>query len=85
MLLNINTNITNIGASNIGSGIAGNIGDELGSIDMILVVVSAARWRVVSAAILDRYIHSAAQSKQFHLHIWPCPHISSLMHLISPA
>jgi len=85
MPLDIDTDIGNVGDSDIGSGIARNIGDELGSIDMILAVVSAAIWRVVSAAILDRHIHSAAQSKQLHLRTWPCPHISSLIHLISPA
>jgi len=85
MPLDIDTNIGKLGDSDIGSGIARNIGHELGSIDIILAVVSAAIWRVVSAVILDRHIHSAAQSKQFHLHIWPCPHISSLIHLISPA
>jgi len=67
MPLDIDTDIGNVGDSDIGSGIARNIGDELGSIDMILTVVSAAIRRVVSAAILDRHIYSAAQSKQFHL------------------
>jgi len=60
MSLDIDTDITNVGDSDIGSGIASNIGDELGSIDMILAVVSAAICRVVSAAILDQHIPSAA-------------------------
>jgi len=42
MPLTIGTNIGNVRDSNIGSGIARNIGDELGSIDMILVVVLVA-------------------------------------------
>jgi len=67
MLLDIDTDIGNVGDSDIGSGIARNIGDKLGSIDMILAVVSVAIWRMISAAILDRHIHSAAQSNQFHL------------------
>jgi len=41
MPLDIDTDISNVGDSDIGSGIARNIGDELGSIDMILAVVSA--------------------------------------------
>jgi len=53
MLLDIDTDIGNVGDNDIGSGIARNIGDELGSIDMILAVVLAAIWRVVSAVILD--------------------------------
>jgi len=85
MPLDINTDIGNVGDSDIGSGIARNIGDELDSIDMILAVVSAAIWRMKSAAILDQHIHSVAQSNQFHLRTWPCSHISSLIHLISPA
>jgi len=63
----IDSDIGNVADSDIGSGIAWNIGDKLGSIDMILAVVLAAIWRVVSAAILDQHIHSTAQSKQFHL------------------
>jgi len=69
MPLDIHTDIGSIGDSDIGSGITGNIGDELGSIDMILAVVSAAIGRMISAAILDRHIHSAAQFNPFHLHI----------------
>jgi len=42
MPLDIETDIGNVEDSDIGSGIARNIGDELGSIDMILAVVSAA-------------------------------------------
>jgi len=83
MPLDIHTDIGSIGDSDIGSSIAGNIGDELGSIDIILVVVSAAIWKMISAAILDWHIHSIAQFNQFHLHTWPYPHISSLIHLIS--
>jgi len=42
MPLDIDTDIGNVGDSDIGSSIARNIGDELDSIDMILAVVSAA-------------------------------------------
>ena len=66
--LDIDTDIGNIGDSDIRSGIVKNIRDELGSMDMILAVVSAALWRVILAAILDWHIYSAAQFKQFHLH-----------------